>query len=957
MFPESLTLPCQEALHLYYRPLSRSIYIVMAKSERPLVIVESPTKARTIEKFLSGSFEVLASYGHVRDLPNNASEIPESVKKEKWARLGIKVEQEFEPLYIVPDAKKKRVAELKKALKDASELYLATDEDREGESISWHLLEVLTPKVPVKRMVFHEITKEAIAEALANPRSLDLNLVKAQETRRIIDRLFGYSLSPVLWKKVGPGLSAGRVQSVAMRLLVERERERIKFRAAQYWDLKGVFRKLKSDVSPDRFDAELTHIGGKRVASGKDFLPETGKLDRKSDVVHLDEQRALELKESLAVSTPTVKSVEEKPYTTRPYPPFTTSTLQQEGSRKLGYAARRTMQVAQLLYENGIITYMRTDSTTLSQEALDAARGLIVKEFGKDFLHPEPRIYKTKVKNAQEAHEAIRPAGTQFASPQSVRERFGDEAFKLYDLIWKRTVACQMTDARGKRVSVDVTVGECNFRATGSTIEFPGYLRAYVEGSDDPDQELADRERILPVVSVGEPLATVSVESVPHETQPPARFTEGSLIKELERLGIGRPSTWATIVDVVLSRSYAFKKGTALVPTFLAMALTQLMEDYFKDVVDYDFTARLEDDLDAISRGEAENLKYLNNFYFGNGHPGLKTLIERGEAQIDPRLVNGIPLGTKEDGTAVEIRVGRYGPFLSDGTQRASLPDAICPDELTLERALHMLAEAAKGPATLGNDPASGAPVYVKKGRFGPYIQLGDMVEGGDKPKMASLLPGMDPDAVPLETALRLLEFPKSVGKNPENNEDIIVSNGRYGPYIKCGTETRSIPTDGPSILDVTLEYSLELLKQPKRRGRAASQPKIMRELGKHPTTDAPIVIKEGRYGPYVTDGTTNASLPRGVLPEAISLAEATQLIETRAANAPKKRGAKRGASSKPAKPSSKAKKTAESAPPSSTKAKSTSKEGKKTAGKAKVTAPRKSKAKKATPTTDEASA
>ncbi len=872
----------------------------MAKNGKPLVIVESPTKARTIEKFLSGGFEVLASYGHVRDLPNNAAEIPEAVKKEKWARLGIKVDEAFEPLYIVPEAKKKRVAELKKALKDAPELFLATDEDREGESISWHLIQVLNPSVPVKRMVFHEITKEAIAEALANPRELDLNLVKAQETRRIIDRLFGYSLSPVLWKKVGPGLSAGRVQSVAMRLLVERERERIKFRAAKYWDLKGVFRKLKSDSMPDRFEAELTHVDGKRVATGKDFVADTGKLDTKSDVVHLDDATSTKLKEALQSSTPTVKSVEEKPYTTKPYPPFTTSTLQQEGSRKLGYAARRTMQVAQLLYENGVITYMRTDSTTLSKEALDAARGLIVKEFGKDFLFHEPRIYKTKVKNAQEAHEAIRPAGTEFATPQSVKERFGDEAFKLYDLIWKRTVACQMSDARGKRVSVDVTVGDTNFRATGSTIEFPGYLRAYVEGSDDPEQELADRERILPILTVGESLSTVSLESVPHETQPPARFTEGSLIKELEKLGIGRPSTWATIVDVVLSRSYAFKKGTALVPTFLAMAITQLMEQFFSDVIDYDFTARLEDDLDSISRGEAENLKYLKNFYFGNGHPGLKTLIEQGEKQIDPRLVNGIPLGTKEDGTAVEIRVGRWGPFLSDGTQRASLPDAQCPDELTLELALVMLADAAKGPATLGNDPVSGLPVYVKKGRFGPYIQLGDMVEGGDKPKMASLLAGMDPESVPLETALKLLEFPKSVGKNPENNEDIIVSNGRYGPYIKCATDTRSIPTDGPSLLDVTLEYSLELLKQPKRRGRASSQPKTLKELGKHPTSDGMIVIKDGRYGPYVTDGTTNASLPRGVLPEAISLAEAIQLIDVRAATAPKKRGAKRAAKATP---------------------------------------------------------
>jgi len=872
----------------------------MAKTGKPLVIVESPTKARTIEKFLSGKYEVLASYGHIRDLPNNASEIPEAVKKEKWARLGIKVDENFEPLYIVPDDKKKRVAELKKALKDAPELLLATDEDREGESISWHLIQVLDPKVPVKRMVFHEITKDAIAEALANPRDLDVNLVKAQETRRIIDRLFGYSLSPLLWKKVAPRLSAGRVQSVAMRLLVERERLRIKFKLSQYWDLKALFKKLQKGATPDRFEAELTHIDGKRVAMGKDFVPETGQLDPKADVVHLEGPAAEKLKQDLLAEKATVTSVEEKPYTTRPYPPFTTSTLQQEGSRKLGFAARRTMQVAQLLYENGIITYMRTDSTTLSKEALDAARATIARDFGKEFLHPEPRIYKTKVKNAQEAHEAIRPAGADFPTLQSVRERFGDEAFKLYELIWKRTIASQMSDARGKRMSVDVKVGVASFRATGSTIEFPGYLRAYVEGSDDPDQELADRERILPELRVGENLETSTLEAISHETQPAARFTEGSLIKELERLGIGRPSTWATIVDVVLSRSYAFKKGTALVPTYLAMALTQLLEQYFKDIIDYEFTARLEDDLDAISRGEAHNIKYLQHFYFGNGHPGLLKLIAQGEELIDPRLINGIPLGTAADGRNLEIRVGRFGPFLSDGTQRASLADDLCPDEMTMERALQMLADAAKGPDKLGEHPQTGQKVYLKKGRFGPYIQLGEQVEGEDRPKMASLLPGMEPSALTLELALKLLEYPKSIGKHPENNEDIIVANGRFGPYIKCGSETRSIPAGGPSLIEVTVEQAVEILKSPRRRGgRTAAQPKILKDLGKHPSTEAPIVIKDGRYGPYVTDGTTNASLPRGVLPEALSLPEAVQLIDQRAATAPKKRGAKRGAPNK----------------------------------------------------------
>jgi len=877
---------------------------------KTLVIVESPTKARTIEKFLGKEYDVVASYGHVRDLPSNATEIPESVKKEKWSRLGINVDQNFEPLYIVPAQKKKRVAELKALLKNADQVLLATDEDREGESISWHLLEVLKLKVPYKRLVFHEITKDAIQESLRSTREVNQNLVRAQETRRIIDRLFGYSVSPLLWKKMAPRLSAGRVQSVAIRLLVERERERMRFHKAEYWDLKALLKKI-ADGADATFEAELTHVRGKRVASGKDFDPKTGKLSEKADVALLDGKLAAELRNSIAAQTPVVREVEEKPYTTRPSPPFSTSTLQQEANRKLGFAAKRTMQVAQNLYENGFITYMRTDSTNLSQEALQAARDLIKRDFGAEFLHPEPRIYKTNVKNAQEAHEAIRPAGTDFVSPAEVRQRLGEEAFRLYELIWKRMVACQMKDARGTRIGVVIDCGDGTFRASGKTIEFAGYLRAYVEGSDDPESDLADQEKILPKMAVGEKLAIDKIDALEHITQPPARFTEGSLIKELERLGIGRPSTWATIVDVVLSRDYGFKRGSALVPTFLAFAVTGLMEGHFISLTDYAFTARLEDDLDSIARGERDSLKYLNSFYFGNGHPGLKDLVTKGEQEIDPRIVCGIPLGKDDQERVVEVRIGRFGPFVSNGENRSSLPDALAPDELTIDRALEILREAAKGPASLGTDPVSGLPVYLKNGRFGPYVQLGDMVEGGDRPKMASLLTGMTPETVTLEQGLKVLEFPKTLGKHPTTNEDVIAANGRFGPYVKSGVDTRSIPTDDISLLDVTLEKALELLAQPKRAGRG-SQPKSLRDLGPHPTSQAALVIKSGRFGPYVTDGTINASLQRGADPATLTIADAVALLEARAAKIAEnggvvkrpKRGAKSGAAkAKAAKP------------------------------------------------------
>lgn len=869
---------------------------------KKLVIVESPTKARTIEKFLGKDFEVMASYGHVRDLPNNAAEIPPEIKKEKWSRLGVNVDDNFTPLYIIPSEKEKRVKEIQKALKNADELLLATDEDREGESISWHLLDVLKPKVPVKRLVFHEITKAAIAEAIQSPRDIDENLVRAQETRRIIDRLYGYSVSPLLWKKVGPRLSAGRVQSVAMRLLVERERERIRFVSATFWDLKAQFSKSGSDLPSDQFEAELTHVGQKRVALGKDFDPNSGKLKNNDDVIHLIGDAAVKLKEKLLKATPKVLQIETKPYTTKPSPPFTTSTLQQEASRKLGFAARRTMQVAQMLYENGFITYMRTDSTNLSEEALTGSRKLIASEFGSEFVYPEPRIYKTKVKNAQEAHEAIRPAGEDFAHPEAVRSRLGTEAFKLYDLIWKRMLACQMKDAAGTRVVVQIEVEDARFRASGKTIDFPGFLRAYVEGYDDPDAELAEQERILPKLAQGEALDTKSLEALEHFTQPPPRYTEGSLIKELERLGIGRPSTWATIVDVVLSRDYAFKKGTALVPTFLAQALTALMENNFKVLMDYEFTAKLEDDLDAIARGEAENISYLRKFYFGNGHPGLQKLVENGEKNIDPRAVNGLPLGSDAEGRTVEVRIGRFGPFISNGEDRASVPDSIAPDELNLEVALKVLEEARKGPQALGTH--DGLPVYLKKGRFGPYIQQGDMVEGGEKPKMCSLLPGMKPEDVTFEVAKELLKFPKTIGKLEENGEDVIVLNGRYGPYIKCGTDNRTIPLEEFSPTTLTIEQAKELFSRPKTRGgRTSSQPKTIKTLGEHPDTKAAVVIKSGRYGLYVTDGDVNASLPEGSDHEVLTLPDALALLEARAAKGggKKRRGAKKAAP-KPAK-------------------------------------------------------
>ncbi|MFN0206860.1 MAG: type I DNA topoisomerase [Planctomycetota bacterium] len=876
---------------------------------KPLVIVESPAKAKTIRNYLGAGYAVEASIGHIRDLPRNASEIPAKVKKEPWARLGVDVEHDFEPLYVVSDDKKEQVKKLKKLLDDASELYLATDEDREGEAISWHLLEVLKPKkgMPVKRLVFHEITKDAIEDALKNPRSIDQNLVAAQETRRIVDRLYGYEVSPLLWKKVKPQLSAGRVQSVAVRLLVERERERMAFHSSEYWDLKATFAKLQKS-EPQDFKASLFSINHVRVATGKDF-DDQGKLkEKETSIVHLNQQKAAALRDALQNAKFTIENVEERQRVERPYAPFTTSTLQQESNRRLRFTARRTMSAAQRLYENGFITYMRTDSTSLSGQAISAARRLIEETYGKEYLPSSPRFYESKVKNAQEAHEAIRPAGTHFRPLDSAASLGGDER-KLYELIWKRTVACQMNDARVKQTTATIVsdapgFGSVRFTASGKTIEFPGFLRAYVEGSDNPDEALADREELLPPLARGESLKCEELTSESHTTQPPARLTEASLVKELEARGIGRPSTYASIIETILDRGYVFKKGNALVPTFTAFVVVRLLERFLSNFVDYAFTARMEDDLDLISLGQRKSVDYLKQFYHGNGTVGLKTILQKVEGEIDPREACGITLGKNDEGVLVEARVGRYGPFLSCGEARASIPDETPPEELTLAKALEMLSKKSDGPRTIGTDPESGLPIYVKVGRFGPYFQLGDASgKKGDKPKMASLMKEMSPETVTIADALAVLALPRTLGKHPESGEDIVAAAGRYGPFIKSGKDTRTIPEDN-SPIKITLSEALELLKLPKygpkARGARPASAKPARMLGKSPVTTKEIKVLEGRFGPYVTDGATNASIPKDIPPDELTIERALELLADRLAKGPsKKRGRRRTTTSK----------------------------------------------------------
>ncbi|MDR1141637.1 MAG: type I DNA topoisomerase, partial [Planctomycetaceae bacterium] len=862
------------------------------------VIVESPAKARTIGRFLGNNYVVEASIGHIRDLPSVAGEIPEKYRKEKWSRLGVNVEANFEPIYIVPDEKRKQIKKLGDLIKEAKEVYLATDEDREGEAISWHLVETLKPKVPIHRLVFHEITKKAIQDALSSPRSIDNDLVQAQETRRIIDRLYGYEVSPLLWYKIRPKLSAGRVQSVAVRLIVERERERIAFCSAMYWDLSGNFA-LQNETKS--FQAGLISVGKRKIPTGKDFNSTTGQLLNPDACLLLDESAALNLVTRLLPLPAKVKSVEEKPYTERPYAPFTTSTLQQEANRKFGFTARTTMSLAQSLYENGYITYMRTDSTNLSDEAIHAARNHVLNGYGKEYLPDSPRIYKTNVKNAQEAHEAIRPAGSSFELPENLKEKLTHEQFRLYDLIWKRTVASQMSDARGKRKQLIVEIDDAQFSVSGKTIEFPGYLRAYVEGSDDPDAELADRETLLPSVHSGDELRTLTLEPKSHTTMPPSRYSEAALTKILTDKGIGRPSTYASIIETILNRNYVFKKGGALVPTWVAFAVCQLMEKHLPDLINYDFTAQMEDQLDAISRGELGHLRYLKDFYFGTESEelnprmsGLKPLLNHKTEEINAREVNTISLTslthpTTNDVEPIVVRIGKFGPFLQQGERTGNIPEDLPPDELTSEKATELLNNAQRAEEPLGFDPDSGKPIFVKSGRFGPYIQRGSSDD--EEKQNASLLKGMTPETIDLQTALKLLSLPRNLGKNPANEEEILARDGKFGPYIVCGKETRSLP-EGVSPLEIELDQALELLAQPKFRGRrgTAKPTEPLKAFGDSPVTGKQIKLLSGRFGNYVTDGETNATLPKNITVEELTFDRAIDLLAERAAKGPAKK-------------------------------------------------------------------
>ncbi|WP_042427852.1 type I DNA topoisomerase [Streptacidiphilus anmyonensis] len=906
-----------------------------ARDGRRLVIVESPAKAKTIKGYLGPGYVVEASVGHIRDLPGTAAEVPEGYTGDV-RRLGIDVDHDFEPIYVVNPDKKAQVSKLKTLLKEADELFLATDEDREGEAIAWHLQEVLRPKVPVHRMVFHEITKDAIQEAVRNPRELNKRLVDAQETRRILDRLYGYEVSPVLWKKVMPKLSAGRVQSVATRLVVERERERMAFRSASYWDLTAVFAtadagRAAAAGEPGTFGARLSAVDGRRVATGRDFdslgqlKSASGASAASGQVLHLDEEAARGLAAALVATDFRVRSVESKPYRRSPYAPFRTTTLQQEASRKLGFGAKRTMDVAQKLYENGFITYMRTDSTTLSDTAVNAARAQVEQLYGREYLPDAPRTYQGKVKNAQEAHEAIRPSGDRFRTPAETRLT-GDE-YKLYELIWMRTVASQMKDAVGQSVSVKVAGlaadgRDVEFSASGKIITFHGFLKAYVEGRDDPDAELDDRERRLPPMAEGDGVTADEITPDGHATKPPARYTEASLVKELEDREIGRPSTYAAIIDTIIRRGYVFKKGTALVPSFVALAAVRLLEEHFGRLVDYSFTAKMEDDLDAIARGEAESVPWLRRFYFGEGDVegaaasaadagngdgdhlgGLKELVTDLGA-IDAREISSFPLGD----SGIVLRVGRYGPYVERGEERHDVPDDLAPEELTVELAEELLAMPS-GERMLGTDPETGRQIVAKDGRYGPYfteiLPEGTPKTGKNavKPRTGSLLKSMSLDEVTLEDALKIFGLPRVVGTDAEGVE-ITAQNGRYGPYLKKGTDSRSLETED-QMFTVTLEEALAIYAQPKARGRAAAKPPL-KELGVDPVSEKPVVVKDGRFGPYVTDGETNATLRRDDSVEEITPERAFELLAEKRAKGPAKKTAKKA----PAKKTAAAKKT-----------------------------------------------
>ncbi|QGU06291.1 DNA topoisomerase 1 [Corynebacterium occultum] len=927
-----------------------------------LVIVESATKAKKIQPYLGNNYIVEASVGHIRDLPRGAADVPAKYKKEPWARLGVDTDHGFSPLYVVSPDKKKKVADLKAKLKQVDELYLATDPDREGEAIAWHLLEVLNPQVPVRRMVFHEITKPAILEAAANTRELDHNLVDAQETRRILDRLYGYEISPVLWKKVMPRLSAGRVQSVATRVIVERERERMAFVSADYWDIAAELdtgNQGQDPENPRTFKAKLTAIDGVRIAQGRDFN-DRGQLT--SEVVVVDQVRAEALAAGLQKAQLSVAGVEEKPYTRRPYAPFMTSTLQQEAGRKLHFTSERTMRIAQRLYENGHITYMRTDSTSLSASGIEAARAQARELYGAAFVAESPRRYDRKVKNSQEAHEAIRPAGETFATPGQLHGQLDAEEYKLYELIWQRTVASQMSDAKGTSMKVTVS-GEAEsgeqveFSATGRTLTFPGFLRAYVETTLNAEgRDVADNaESRLPRLNKDDDLSVNHLEAAGHSTNPPARYTEASLVKKMEDLGIGRPSTYASIIRTIQDRGYVLPRGNALVPSWVAFAVIGLMEQNFEDLVDYDFTSSMEDELDNIASGQEDRTEWLNGFYFGNPDAsdakaesiarkgGLKTLVGENLEQIDARLVNSLHLYDDSEGRAINVRVGRYGPYIErqvgvkeDGEpeyQRANLPESTTPDELTLEVAEKLFA-TPQGGRELGVNPANGRVIVAKEGRYGPYVteqvredereraeteaekiilvereeedrqraeegkrkknwdtktaanqkekRINQLVEESLKPATASLFSSMEPATVTLEQALQLLSLPREVGVDPVDNEVITAQNGRYGPYLKKGTDSRSLANE-EQIFTVTLDEARRIYAEPKRRGRAAATPPL-KVLGDNDVSGKPMTVKDGRFGPYVTDGETNASLRKGDVPEKLTDARANELLSERRA-------------------------------------------------------------------------
>jgi len=839
---------------------------------KKLVIVESPTKAKTIRKFLGKEFMVESCMGHIRDLPRSAKDIPEKIKKEKWASLGVDVDHQFEPVYCIPKDKLKVVKNLKEKLEQANELYLATDEDREGESISWHLTQVLKPTVPTKRMVFHEITKEAIQSALKDTRKIDQNLVSAQEARRILDRLVGYTVSPLLWKKVAYGLSAGRVQSVAVRLIAEREQDRIRFKKAQYWGISANLEKAGVE-----FESRLLSLKGQRVATGKDFDGLTGRLISSEaggkDVFILDEKKAKDLATRLQGQKWIISEVEERPTTRKPAAPFITSTLQQEANRKMSLSSRETMQVAQKLYEQGFITYMRTDSTFLSTEALKAARGCIEKKYGKEYLPSEARSYAAKkVKGAQEAHEAIRPAGVEFLDPDETG--LSGVQLKLYELIWKRTVASQMVDARQKQVSVKIQADDAIFSSTGMTIEFPGFLRAYVEGSDDPEGDLQEREVRLPALKAQENVKCKATEPTDHETKPPARFTEASLVQTMEKEGIGRPSTYASIIGTIIDRGYVKKQSSALVPTFTAMVVSQLLRGHLSQYVDLGFTSKMERSLDDIADGDLDSIQYLASIYFGK--EGLKSQVETQEKKINPDEARALVIEGLEK---FSFRVGKYGAYVCtdrDGAEVcASIPESESPADMTAAAADKLIDQKINGADALGKDPKTGLPIYVLTGRFGPYVQLGDITQENDKPKRVSIPPQIPMETVSLEKALELLSLPKTLGVHPSLGKDVKAGLGRFGPFIVCDGDYRSIPKT-ESLFDITFERAMELLSQPKKgRGRAAP----LKELGAHPTAGEPINVMNGPYGPYLKCGKVNVSLPEGTTPEQMTLEKAVELL------------------------------------------------------------------------------